>query len=114
MKILVDGKVIDGVVRDGRVEVTFTKQTKDPIQVSPIENCAGTTIIDNIQLEQADKATSYEEPALIQGEATGLIKDIRGLEYAINDPVNGLRSQLTILAQGFEAEVADAIGNYSV
>lgn len=114
MKILVDGKVIDGVVRDGRVEVTFTKQTKDPIQISPIENCNGTTVIDNIQLEQADKATAYEDPALIQGEATGLIKDIRGLEYAINDPVNGLRSQLTILAQGFEAEVADAIGNYSV
>lgn len=115
MKVLIDGKEYDLTPDgDGLVSVTFTKQDKSPISIGALEDCAGATVIDNIQLEQADKATAYEDPALIQGEATGLIKDIRGLEYAINDPVNGLRSQLTILAQGFEAEVADAIGNYSV
>lgn len=115
MKVLIDGKEYNlSPDSSGLVKITFTKQTKDAIEIGELEDCSGTTLIDEIQIEQGNQATSYEDPNLILGDATGLISEIRGIEYAISDPKTGLRSQITMLAQGFEQEVNDAIGNYSV
>ena len=115
MKVLIDGKEhILSPDSSGLVKITFTKQTKDAIEIGELEDCNGTTLIDEIQIEHGDQATPYEDPNLILGDATGLISEIRGIEYAISDPKTGLRSQITMLAQGFEQEVNDAIGNYSV
>ena len=115
MKVLIDGKEhILSPDSSGLVKITFTKQTKDAIEIGELEDCSGTTLIDEIQIEHGDQATPYEDPNLILGDATGLISEIRGIEYAISDPKTGLRSQITMLAQGFEQEVSDAIGNYSV
>ncbi|WP_373814643.1 gp58-like family protein [Jeotgalibaca porci] len=115
MKVLIDGKEYNlSPDSSGLVKITFTKQTKDAIEIGELEDCSGTTLIHEIQIEQGNQATTYEDPNLILGEATGLISEIRGIEYAISDPKTGLRSQITMLAQGFEQEVNDTIGNYSV
>lgn len=115
MKVLIDGKEYNlSPDSNGLVKITFTKQTKDAIEIGELEDCSGTTLIDEIQIEHGEQSTPYEDPNLILGNATGLISEIRGLEYAISDPKTGLSSQITMLAQGFEQEVNDAIGNYSV
>ncbi|XJS09840.1 gp58-like family protein [Aerococcaceae bacterium WGS1372] len=113
MKFIIDGKEVTGTVTDDYVTVTFTKNTTSDIEVMPLEDCGGVTFLDDIQLEKGNEATMYEDPALVQGPATGLIKEIRALQYSIHDPERGLTSRFAQLAQGFEQEVNDLIGGYS-
>lgn len=108
MEILVDGKVYQAEPdANGKVTVTFTKNSTDDIEVKPLANCQGTTLLDNIQLEQGNKATAYEEPnILIDGQPTGLIKDLRDLEYALHSP-NGVKSSITQLRDSVDLKVSN-------
>ena len=108
MEILIDGKVYQAEPdTNGKVKVTFTKQNNSEIEVRPLANCQGTTLLDNIQIEKNSTPTAYEEPSLIMGESTGLIKDIRDVQYALNEPRNGVYSKITQLTNSISLKVSN-------
>lgn len=72
-----DGEQFNIPIVNGKLVYTFTVTTSTPPKILSIDECEGNTQLENIQVEHGDVATDFVVPEVIQGEHTGLIKEIR-------------------------------------
>ena len=64
-------------VVNGKIKHTFTAISTLPPKLLRVEDCSGDTKLKKIQLELGSNATTFVIPEIIQGETTGLIKEVK-------------------------------------
>lgn len=91
---------------NGRFQASFTAD-KDTSTVLIPSDCIGTLHVDDIQLEEGAKATSYVEPEIYTSEISGIFKDLKDLNLKIEDTELGLKTQIRINQSGLEQQIED-------
>ena len=91
---------------NGRFQASFTAD-KDTSTVLIPSDCIGTLHVDDIQLEEGEKATSYVEPEIYTSEISGIFKDLKDLNLKIEDTELGLKTQIRINQSGLEQRIED-------
>ena len=91
---------------DGRFQASF-QATEGLDHVLIPSDCIGTLHVDDIQLEEGAKATSYVEPEIYTSEISGIFKDLKDLDLKIEDTELGLKTQIRINQSGLEQRIED-------